>query len=39
VLTTVVAEAGREVAVQDTYDDGMRLADEVVELLGRIGRG
>jgi hypothetical protein len=39
VLTTVVAEAGREVAVQDTFDEAMRLADEVVELLGRIGRG
>src|SRR3954452_1345241 len=38
VLTTVVAEAGREVAVQDTYDDGMRLGDEGAELLGRIGR-
>src|SRR4051812_12605388 len=39
VLPTVVAGAGREVAVQDTYDDAMRLADEVVEMLGRIGRG
>jgi len=39
VLTTVVAEAGREVAVQDTYEDAMRLADEVLELLGRVGRG
>jgi len=39
VLTTVVAEAGREVAVQDTRDVAMRLADEVLELLGRIGRG
>jgi AcrR family transcriptional regulator len=39
VLTTVVAEAGREVAVQDTRDDAVRLADEVLELLGRIGRG
>ena len=38
VLTTVVAEAGREVAVQDTRDDAMRLADEVLELVGRIGR-
>jgi hypothetical protein len=38
VLTTVVAEAGREVAVQDTREDAMRLADEVLELLGRIGR-
>jgi AcrR family transcriptional regulator len=30
VLTTVVAEAGREVSVQDSYDDAMRLADEVL---------
>lgn len=37
VLTTVVAEAGREVSVQDSYDDAMRLADEVLELIGRIG--
>ena len=36
VLTTVVAEAGREVAVQDTRDVAMRLADEVLELVGRI---
>ena len=39
VLTTVVAEAGREVAVQDTRDDAMRLADEVLELIGRIRAG
>ena len=37
VLTTVIAEAGREVAVQDTREDAMRLADEVLELVGRIG--
>ena len=36
VLTTVVAEAGREVSVQDSYDDSVRLADEVLELIGRI---
>ena len=38
VLTSVMAEAGREVAVQDTEDNAMRLAAEFVELLGRIGR-
>jgi AcrR family transcriptional regulator len=38
VLTSVMAEAGREVAVQDTEDSAMRLAEEFVELLGRIGR-
>jgi AcrR family transcriptional regulator len=38
VLTTVVAEAGREVTVQDTREDAMRLADEVLELLARISR-
>jgi AcrR family transcriptional regulator len=37
VLTTVVAEAGREVSVQDSYDDAIRLADEILELIGRIG--
>ena len=36
VLTTVVAEAGREVSVQDSYDEAMRLADEILELIGRI---
>jgi AcrR family transcriptional regulator len=36
VLTTIVAEAGREVSVQDSYDDAMRIADEVLELIGRI---
>src|SRR4051812_21207549 len=38
VLTSVVAEAGSEVAVQDGADDAYRLADEVVELIGRISR-
>jgi len=37
VLTTVVAEAGREVAVQDSREDAVRLADEVLELIARIG--
>jgi AcrR family transcriptional regulator len=37
VLTSVVAEAGREVAVQETEESAMRLADEFVELLARIG--
>jgi AcrR family transcriptional regulator len=37
VLTTVVAEAGREVAVQDTREEALRLADEVLELIERIG--
>lgn len=37
VLTSVMAEAGREVAVQDTEDNAMRLAAEFVELLGRVG--
>jgi AcrR family transcriptional regulator len=36
VLTSVVAEAGSEVAVQDSAEDAFRLADEVVELIGRI---
>lgn len=36
VLTSVVAEAGREVAVQDGTEDADRLADEVLELIGRI---
>jgi AcrR family transcriptional regulator len=39
VLTSVVAEAGREVAVQDSEAAAMRLAGEFVELLGRVGRG
>ena len=38
VLTTVVAEAGREVAVQETEASALRLAAEFVELLGRIGQ-
>lgn len=38
VLTSVVAEAGREVAVQETEEGALRLAAEFVELLGRIGR-
>lgn len=36
VLTSVVAEAGSEVAVQDCEEDADRLADEVLELIGRI---
>jgi AcrR family transcriptional regulator len=36
VLTSVVAEAGREVSVQDAADDADRLIDEVLELIGRI---
>jgi AcrR family transcriptional regulator len=39
VLTSVVAEAGREVAVQENEADAMRLVDEFVELLARIGTG
>jgi AcrR family transcriptional regulator len=39
VLTSVVAEAGREVAVQETEESAMRLAAEFVELLGRVGTG
>jgi AcrR family transcriptional regulator len=38
VLTSVVAEAGSEVAVQDDADDAYRLADEVIELIARISR-
>jgi AcrR family transcriptional regulator len=37
VLTSVVAEAGREVAVQEDEEHAMRLAGEFVALLGRIG--
>jgi AcrR family transcriptional regulator len=37
VLTTVVAEAGREVSMQETEESAVRLAAEFVELLGRIG--
>lgn len=36
VLTSVVAEAGSEVAVQENEDDAFRLADEVIELIARI---
>jgi AcrR family transcriptional regulator len=39
VLTSVVAEAGREVAVQETEQAAMRLAAEFVELMGRVGNG
>jgi hypothetical protein len=38
VLTSVVAEAGSEVAVQETSDDAYRLADEVLELIARISQ-
>jgi AcrR family transcriptional regulator len=38
VLTSVVAEAGREVAVQESEEAATRLAGQFVELLGRIGR-
>ncbi len=37
VLTSVVAEAGREVSVQESEADATRLADEVLELVARIG--
>jgi AcrR family transcriptional regulator len=36
VLTSVVAEAGSEVAVQDDEQTAYRLADEVLEMIGRI---
>ena len=36
VLTSVVSEAGSEVAVQETEVDAHRLADEVIELIARI---
>lgn len=36
VLTSVVAEAGSEVAVRENEDDAFRLADEVIELIARI---
>jgi AcrR family transcriptional regulator len=39
VLTSVVAEAGREVAVQETEEAAMDLVAEFVELLGRVGTG
>jgi AcrR family transcriptional regulator len=38
VLTSVVAEAGSEVAVQDSADDALQLADEVLELIARISQ-
>ena len=38
VLTTVISEAGREVAVQATEQQATRLVDDVLELLGRIAR-
>jgi AcrR family transcriptional regulator len=37
VLTSVVAEAGREVAVQESEGAATRLAGEFIELLARIG--
>jgi hypothetical protein len=37
VLTSVVAEAGREVSVQETEESALRLAGEFVGLLRRIG--
>jgi len=36
VLTSVVSEAGSEVAVQESEDDAHRLADEVIELIARM---
>jgi AcrR family transcriptional regulator len=36
VLTSVVAEAGSEVAVQESEGDAHRLADEVMELVARM---
>ena len=39
VLTSIVAEAGREVAVQETEAAATKLAEEFVELLGRVGTG
>lgn len=38
VLTSVVAEAGSEVAVQDSAGDAFRLADEVLGLISRISQ-
>lgn len=38
VLTTVVSEAGHEVAVCDSEDAALRLAGDVLELIARIGR-
>jgi AcrR family transcriptional regulator len=36
VLTTVTSEAGREVAVQSSERKAMRLAEDVLELIGKI---
>jgi len=38
VLTTVVSEAGHEVAVCEDETSAGRLAGDVLELIGRIGR-
>lgn len=38
VLTTVVSEAGHEVAVCEDEESATRLAGDVLELIGRIGR-
>jgi hypothetical protein len=38
VLTTVVSEAGHEVAVCEDEEAAARLAGDVLELIGRIGR-
>jgi AcrR family transcriptional regulator len=37
VLTTVVSEAGREVALSEDEEAGMRLADDVLGLIAKIG--
>jgi AcrR family transcriptional regulator len=39
VLTSIVAEAGREVAVQESEAAALELADEFLGLLGRVGSG
>ena len=36
VLTTVINEAGREVAVQSSEQEALQLADDVIELIGRL---
>jgi AcrR family transcriptional regulator len=38
VLTTVISEAGHEVAVCEDEESAQRLAGDVLELIGRIGR-
>ncbi len=38
ILTTVMGEAGREVAVAETDDEAAALIDEVAEILGRLAR-